>query len=524
MKKYILAAIIIIILVFLLFRLSLILLLPAEKLVTLTQDDAFYYMNVALNIAQGNGVTFDGINQTNGFHPLWQITLIPLYLIIPIDRLLALRFVLIIQLAVYSTTFLLLLVLIAKRYSVYSIFPTIITFLFSSYINSLIGGLEAPLQLLILTVTIIFLIKYWFNETTIRKDILLGLLIGLLILSRLDSIVFLFSFLFFLFLQTIFRKISFSYFIKHSSIVSISSFLVIFPFLLWNKINFGHISTISSYLKSSFPKILFNPRIIIQYPQWSIFIVITILFLIIILAGKFFQSCRNVIREMSSSYQKTVIIFCIYVLIHFFFILLFSRWELAGWYFVPYLLIVPLGLSPIIAAIKTTLDSSLLKKTVAFLYMIFILLGFSFDIFMQGFSLQHRLGGNGFYEPSYHSAIWVKNNTPKGAIFATTDCGIFGYFSERSVIELDGVANNFEYQEWFLKKGLNNYLNTKKVTYIRDYASSTPLNYESKTLSIRSKIKRDFCDSISLTKKDEIYRSPSFFHLGKNKEQMIWKY
>jgi hypothetical protein len=31
-------------------------------------DDAFYYFKTAQNIAEGAGITFDGIAPTNGFH------------------------------------------------------------------------------------------------------------------------------------------------------------------------------------------------------------------------------------------------------------------------------------------------------------------------------------------------------------------------------------------------------------------------------------------------------------------------
>ena len=39
------------------------------------QDDFFYYLKVASNVASGNGSTFNGIVPTNGYHPLWMWTL-----------------------------------------------------------------------------------------------------------------------------------------------------------------------------------------------------------------------------------------------------------------------------------------------------------------------------------------------------------------------------------------------------------------------------------------------------------------
>ncbi len=42
-------------------------------------DDVFYYFKTAQNIAAGKGVTFDGISQSNGFHPLWMLICIPVF-------------------------------------------------------------------------------------------------------------------------------------------------------------------------------------------------------------------------------------------------------------------------------------------------------------------------------------------------------------------------------------------------------------------------------------------------------------
>lgn len=48
-------------------------------------DDAFYYLVIARNFAGGDGFSFDRINETNGFHPLWQALLIPLARVFPGD-------------------------------------------------------------------------------------------------------------------------------------------------------------------------------------------------------------------------------------------------------------------------------------------------------------------------------------------------------------------------------------------------------------------------------------------------------
>ena len=42
-------------------------------------DDGYYYLQIAWHISRGDGTTFDGINLTNGFHPLWQFLLVPVF-------------------------------------------------------------------------------------------------------------------------------------------------------------------------------------------------------------------------------------------------------------------------------------------------------------------------------------------------------------------------------------------------------------------------------------------------------------
>ena len=49
-----------------------------DAVVSRIDDDAAYFYQIARNLVQGNGLTFDGINATNGFQPLWLYVLLPL--------------------------------------------------------------------------------------------------------------------------------------------------------------------------------------------------------------------------------------------------------------------------------------------------------------------------------------------------------------------------------------------------------------------------------------------------------------
>ena len=61
-----------------------------------TRDDAYYYFKVAQNISEGHGSTFDGIDLTNGYHPLWMLVCIPIFALARFDLILPLRVLLLV--------------------------------------------------------------------------------------------------------------------------------------------------------------------------------------------------------------------------------------------------------------------------------------------------------------------------------------------------------------------------------------------------------------------------------------------
>jgi hypothetical protein len=73
-----------------------------ERLILVVPDDAFYYLQIARNLAATGRSTADGLSATNGYHPLWLAVLTALAAVSP-DRELLLR-------AAVGTSFLLHLV------------------------------------------------------------------------------------------------------------------------------------------------------------------------------------------------------------------------------------------------------------------------------------------------------------------------------------------------------------------------------------------------------------------------------
>lgn len=81
------------------------------------RDDAFYYFKVAQNITEGRGPTLDGINLTNGYHPLWMLVCIPIFALARFDLILPLRVLVVLSGAISAWTGVLLFRLVKRTLS-----------------------------------------------------------------------------------------------------------------------------------------------------------------------------------------------------------------------------------------------------------------------------------------------------------------------------------------------------------------------------------------------------------------------
>ena len=82
-----------------------------------TRDDAYYYFKVAQNISEGNGSTFDGMNLTNGYHPLWMLVCIPIFALARFDLVLPLRVLMVVMALLSAGTAVILFRVLRKAFS-----------------------------------------------------------------------------------------------------------------------------------------------------------------------------------------------------------------------------------------------------------------------------------------------------------------------------------------------------------------------------------------------------------------------
>lgn len=81
------------------------------------------------------------------------------------------------------------------------------------------------------------------------------------------------------------------------------------------------------------------------------------------------------------------------------------------------------------------------------------------------------LPGKLLFKIRYQAAIWLSEYIPEQAVVASWNAGQLGYFSNRTLINLDGLVNSIEYYR-DVKQGhvpLLDYLYENNVTYIVDY-------------------------------------------------------
>jgi len=159
-----------------------------------TRDDAYYYFKVAQNISEGHGSTFDGINPTNGYHPLWLLVCVPIFVLARFDLILPLRVLLVVMGGLSAATGVLLYRLIGKVFA-----PAIgaITALYWVFSPDILNrfyqqGLETGIAAFFAVLLVYKLFEFeksWRSNGTTRKQLAsLGLIAALALFSRLDLV------------------------------------------------------------------------------------------------------------------------------------------------------------------------------------------------------------------------------------------------------------------------------------------------------------------------------------------------
>jgi hypothetical protein len=158
-------------------------------------DDAFYFLNIARHIANGHGVTHDGVNLTNGIQPLYTFMLVPLYWVCGDNPILPIHLAGV-MLALLSVASGWLLFLTARRLAGEGAgLVALALWMFSAYVlRQTLNGMETGVS------AFFTLASIWWYVTRLRPSeetpapsagtlLVGGTFLGLAILSRMDNVV-----------------------------------------------------------------------------------------------------------------------------------------------------------------------------------------------------------------------------------------------------------------------------------------------------------------------------------------------
>ncbi len=415
-------------------------------------DDSFFYLQVAYNINEGYGSTFNTITTTNGYHPLWMVLCIILGKISGNDKILLLQFVFIFQVLL----FILIAYLFRKTCRTLDIRNYYISLpLLATYFLA-IGNYASEAHI---NGVMHFLLAYYFvrfKVLNINNAILLGVIITFLFFARLDNIFLIISVL-----------ISYSFGIKFKwenfkniIIAGTLSLILVTPYLYFNYTKWGYFVPISGAIKSIFPDIVFDLNSLGSFGMIITFASILCFFF------AFFVKIERDIRRVLFVFSLSTIISSIYI------VCLTDHHTNWAWYYVSGVMtiafFVPISLRYLADKLRISQKMQFFYITITTLLM---LSGISrswseyFNPETRGFNpVQFRSINNCRW--SINVGKWLDENLQPGSRILIYEWpGMIAYFSNMKLVPIDGLMNDFQFQDELLKLGIEAYVKDKSIEY-----------------------------------------------------------
>jgi hypothetical protein len=150
-------------------------------------DDAYYYLEVGRRLGRGEGFTFDGVHETNGFHPLWQLLLAPFGRAVGDDDLYA-KVALLLGVVLSLAAVLLVVRVVARAVGTGpALFGAVVAVHGTGVLGSWVNGMEGPVVLVSLALVLTALAA-WAEQPSPRRAVVTGLLCAVAVVARLDLV------------------------------------------------------------------------------------------------------------------------------------------------------------------------------------------------------------------------------------------------------------------------------------------------------------------------------------------------
>jgi len=445
---------------------------PTEVSVRYTTDDGFYYLNIANNIALGKGSSFDGINPTNGYHPLWLLTIVPVFIFAPESPGLAMHVCLTIQALLFACGVIILYITLRRFYSTSATLIGLMVLLNPWALQLWTNLLESSIHLFVLALTVLYITDHKQELLTSENrgcKFVLGLLLGLLFLARIESALMTVAVAAIIFLSN-FRQYTTEKralsFLKKALFLFVGLAVPSAPYLLWNVVKFRHIFPISAVIKGQegwgdaglLSKMASARRNIPLLKEDTIFFVCVAAALALAIFALFTK--RETIRRARQNFYNFDFLL-LFAVLHAA-LLLFAARSIPSWYVIPEWILATVFVS---ASFEFLTHTTSRKTRNCIAVAAAIALSVLFFCVHQTHLKKFRSEDNmmaGFY----NAALWVEKNIREDVVIGSWDAGVIGYFSRRPVINLDGLVNNFEYLSYMQRKEIPEYLKSKGVTVI----------------------------------------------------------
>ena len=470
-------------------------------------DDAFYYFKVAQNVVRGYGLTFDTINPTNGFQPLWQFLLVPIFYIFREPLMLPVRAVLFLQIGLLALSALLVFRLLrSMQVSITAGFTaTMIWVIFPSIFASIVSGLEGALYALLLVYTEWYCVSNFYNVSkpvSLSQRLYLGLLLGLTFLARTEAGLFVLIVLIDLFLHQ-FRQRKVRHLLDLYP-VGLACAILVVPYLAWNLLEYGHPVPLSGRVKAfyaaqersalagqgivallygllrewkSTDPIYEGLEIAVKvvralFSKLGLPIGIATILVFAAVAFTLWYLRKHLFRKGAQLRPFTPLIAFAGVTFVFYNVYLFGRQR--HWYFIPHMLLacmlIALLLDGFFERVKA-LETPSLRWSLGIFLCLFSLATFA------GWLIRLRVSpsfGGTIYPYRYDVAQWLAQNTAEDTRIGVWNAGIVGYFSGRPVINLDGLVNSPAYFRHIKTQTVVDFLEQQEVTFVTDYFDRDP--------------------------------------------------
>lgn len=488
-----------------------------RAVVSSVPDDTAYFYKIAWHVATGKGLTFDGINQTNGFQPLWLYALVPLaWVMRDASPEAYFRAALLYQMLYVIAAGVLLFYAVAMMTNRrIALFAAAVFFLFACHAIVFLNGMETGVLLLCLSLIVVYSFRYRvFEQANAYAALRFGMLLGLVFLARLDMVYFLvvlYTVLFGCALLLGWRGEQAASLWRDIAMSLWGLAVVVSPYLIYNQVAFGAIMPISGRLKNTFPYIVqpvFGP------PRFSVRDLLVIASVAMFACWAVYELWRGKGASPPRYYWITVALGAGSVIAHYLHAALFMKWAVFAWHFAFYYFVLCLVMAAALPRFVQRLGvwSNFATSLCAFGTTVAVI-----GYLILRANEQYTL--TGWQTIAYDAAVWTRQNSAPNAVFAMKDAGIFGLFSQRAVINLDGLVNNMEYQEALRRQQLNRYLAERGVDYLVQHAFWTNPSqnravlsgdYEYLEIPYRSQLYGNLSEPVRVYRSDESFRKKYF--------------